>query len=100
MNSLPSQILERCTLFFMKPIFSRNIDFTKIAFLNWRIDDGDDIRNMLNLAEGYLDSSLELAKVCLNDNEDKKADILIFPILSNANHGIELFLKSINWIYN
>lgn len=84
----------------MQPIFSRNIDFNKIAFLNWRIESGEDIRNMLNLAEGYLDSSIALAKHCLDDNEDKKADILIFPILTNANHGIELYLKAMTWTLN
>jgi hypothetical protein len=84
----------------MQPIFSRNPDINKIAFLNWRIIEGEDIRNMLNLAEGYLDASLELAKNCLADNVDKKADILIFPVLTNANHGIELYLKAINWVLN
>lgn len=84
----------------MQPIFSRNRDYTKIAFLNWRIEDGDDIRNMLNIAEGYLKSAVQLAKVCLDDNDDKKADILIFPILTNANHGIELYLKAITWLLN
>jgi hypothetical protein len=84
----------------MQPIFSRNIDFTKIAFLNWRIEGSLEIRNLLHLADGFLRSSLELAKVCLNDNDDKKADILIFPILTNANHGIELYLKALNWTLN
>lgn len=84
----------------MQPIFSRNNDFNKIAFLNWRIERGEDIRNMLNLAEGYLDSSIALAKHCLDDNKDKKADILIFPILTNANHGIELYLKAMTWTLN
>lgn len=84
----------------MQPIFSRNIDYTKIAFLNWRIDNGGELRNMLNIAEGYLDSSIALAKYCLLDNEDKKADIIIFPILTNANHGIELYLKALNWLLN
>ena len=84
----------------MQPIFSRNIDFNKIAFLNWCIESGEDIRNMLNLAEGYLDSSIALAKHCLDDNDDKKADILIFPILTNANHCIELYLKAMTWTLN
>lgn len=84
----------------MQKIFSRNPDYNKIAFLNWRISKGDDIINLLNLADGFLQSSIELAKVCLQDNKDKKADILIFPILHNANHGIELYLKALNWILN
>lgn len=54
----------------------------------------------LRLAEGYLESSIILAKHCLLDNDDKKADIIIFPILTNANHGIELYLKALNWILN
>lgn len=31
---------------------------------------------------------------------DKKADIVVFPILFSANHVIELYLKSINWSLN
>jgi hypothetical protein len=84
----------------MQPIFSRNPDYKKIAFLNWRIAEGEDIRNILNLAEGYLEAAIALATVCLQDNEDKKADIYIFPILTNANHGIELYLKGMTWALN
>jgi hypothetical protein len=75
-----------------------NID--KIAFLNRRFSKADDLRNLLTLADGYLLCAIELAKTCLADNEDKKADILIFPILTNANHGIELYLKCLNWTLN
>lgn len=84
----------------MKPIFSRNTDIDKIAFLNWRIEEDSDIRNILNLADGFLLSSIELAKLCITDNKNKRADILIFPIFNNANHGIELYLKAITWILN
>src|SRR5690625_6409664 len=38
--------------------------------------------------------AITMSKKCLSGNEDKKADVLIFPILNNANHGIELYLKS------
>jgi hypothetical protein len=55
---------------------------------------------MLVLAEGFLSSAIELAKASLADNSDKKADMLIFPILTNANHGIELYLKSLVWTLN
>ncbi|MCH6233945.1 hypothetical protein [Cognataquiflexum rubidum] len=84
----------------MKPIFSRNIDINKTAFVNWRTSKNEDIQNMLVLAEGFLTSSIELAKVALASNKDKKADIMIFPILTNANHGIELYLKSLVWTLN
>ena len=84
----------------MKPIFSRNIDIDKIAFLNWRIDKDEHIINLRNIADGFLLSSIELAKHCLTNNDDKRADILIFPILTNANHAFELYLKAINWTLN
>lgn len=74
----------------IKPIFSKNEDFRKIAFLNWRMDSSD-IRSLLNLADGYFVSGLELTKQCLDDNSHNRADILIFPILTNINHGIELY---------
>lgn len=84
----------------MKDIFSYNVDINKNAFLNWRTSNFEDIGNMLVLAEGFLDSAIVLAKECLNNNTNKKADILIFPILTNANHGVELYLKSIIWTLN
>ncbi|RZK12028.1 MAG: hypothetical protein EOO46_04680 [Flavobacterium sp.] len=84
----------------MQPIFSRNEDYTKIAFLNWRIDKWSDILNMLNMADGFMRSAIELSTFALNNNEDKAADILIFPILTNANHGIELYLKALTWMLN
>jgi hypothetical protein len=56
----------------MKPIFSRNDDIDKIAFLNWRIENGSDIQNLLNLADGFILSSIELAKSGLINNEHKK----------------------------
>jgi hypothetical protein len=84
----------------MKPIFSGNTNYNKTAFLNWRIENGSEILNMINMAQGYLDASIMLAKHCLLNNERKKADIIIFPILTNANHGIELYLKSLGWLLN
>lgn len=83
----------------MKPIFSRNADIAKMAFMNWRIDK-DQILNMLNMADGFLIGSLHLARQALTENENKEADITIFPILTNANHGIELYLKSMTWTLN
>lgn len=84
----------------MKPIFTGNSDFEKSAFVNWRTSKQEDIQNMMVLAEGFLSSAIELAKASLADNSDKKADMLIFPILTNANHGIELYLKSLVWTLN
>jgi hypothetical protein len=84
----------------MRPIFTANDDFRKSAFLNWRTSSNADILNILVLAEGFMSSAIELARLCLQNNDDKKADMLIFPILANANHGIELYLKAFLWTLN
>ena len=84
----------------MEGIFKENEDYYKSAFLNWRVSKNEDIKNLLALAESFLDSSIELIKSCLKDNSDKKADGLIFAILTNANHGIELYLKAMIWTFN
>lgn len=84
----------------MSKIFKSNKDYSKTAFLNWRTSNHEDIGNLLVLAEGFLSSSIELCRNCLINNNDKKADCLIFPILHNANHGIELYLKAMIWTLN
>jgi hypothetical protein len=58
------------------------------------------IQNLLSMGNGFMLSAIYLAQRCLIDNHDKKADIVIFPILANANHGIELYLKGLTWILN
>ena len=52
------------------------------------------------IADGYMKAAIMLAQDCLQDNGDKKADIVVFPMLFSANHAIELYLKSINWSLN
>lgn len=75
-------------------IFTDNQDISKTAFLNWRTNDSDTAWNYHVMADGFMRSALILAKHALDDNTDKKADILIFPILFCANHSIELYFKS------
>lgn len=77
-----------------KDVFSRNEEINKMAFLNWRMESGD-IVNLFNLGDGYFESSILLCDKCLSNNEEKVADILIFPIFMNFNHGIELYLKGL-----
>ncbi|WIL44914.1 hypothetical protein QP042_00735 (plasmid) [Bacillus bombysepticus] len=84
----------------MKDIFSYNTDIKKNAYMNWRTTSYDHIHNMIVVAEGFKDSALLLVKDILIDNADKKADNLIFPILFNANHSIEVYLKAICWTQN
>jgi len=84
----------------IKPIFSRNDDdIDKMAFVNWRMESGE-LRNLCNLADGYFQSATILIDDCLTENKDKKADIIIFPILACLNHGIELYIKSITLMLN
>jgi len=84
----------------MKEIFSGNSNTANSAFINWRIEKNNNIGNMLAMAKGFMSSAIALSNLCLRDNRDKKADMLIFPIFSNINHGIELYLKSLNLILN
>ena len=83
-----------------QPIFCRNEDYRKIAFMNWRMSHGSDISSLLEMANGFMSSAIELAKFCIEDNDDHKADALIFPVLTNVNHGIELYLKGMIWTVN
>lgn len=84
----------------MKDIFSYNADINKNAYLNWRTNNHDHISNMINLADGFMSSSILLTKQVLKDNRRKEADVIIYPILFNANHGIEVYLKAICWSLN
>jgi hypothetical protein len=68
--------------------------------MNWRMQGDSSIRYFLHLADAYMSSAIILVKQCLICNSDKKSDVLIFPILANANHGIELYLKAMNWMLN
>jgi hypothetical protein len=84
----------------MKDIFTYNIDLNKTAYINWRTKRYDPIDNMIVIADGYSMSALLLAQELLENNDNKDADIVIFPIMFNANHAIELYLKSIVWSLN
>ncbi|HBJ1649821.1 TPA: hypothetical protein LA460_000610 [Clostridium botulinum] len=84
----------------MKDIFSYNLDIDKNAYMNWRTNKHEHINNMIVIAKGFMMSSIILAEQMLNNNTNKNADIVIYPILFNANHAIELYLKAISWTLN
>ena len=84
----------------MKKIFSYNVDIDKSAYMNWRTNNHEPIHNMNVIANGYFESSILLAECCLNNNSDKKADAIIFPMIFSVNHAIELYEKSICWSLN
>lgn len=76
-------------------IFKYNKDIDKNSYINWRTNFYDDSNNFSVLADGYFRSSIILLESCLNDNSDKKADVVIFPILHGIIHGTEIYLKAI-----
>lgn len=84
----------------MQKIFSYNVDINKNAYMNWRTNNHEPIHNMNVIADGYFESAILLAECCLNDNYDKKADAVIFPMIFSVNHAIELYEKSICWSLN
>jgi len=84
----------------MKSVFSYNADINKNAYMNWRTSFRKPVESMAELAKGFMESAIELAQLCVEDNVGKRADIFIFPILFNAHHGIEVYLKSICWSLN
>ena len=83
----------------MKPIFigQENSDYT--TKLSWSSEENK-IINVLRLADGFLQSATVLSKQSMEDENLQTKDVLIFPILANAHHGIELYLKVINWMLN
>lgn len=79
-------------------VFSYNSDINKNAIMNWRTNSHDHISNMFVLGDGFYNSAISLTKIILIDNRDHKADELIFPIVFNFNHAIEIYLKATSWI--
>ena len=84
----------------MGKIFEYNKDIDKTAYMNWRTKQNQPIHDMIILADGYIKAAIMLGEDCLENNADKMADIIVFPMLFSADHGIELYLKSINWSLN
>lgn len=68
----------------MKKIFAYNVDIDKTAYMNWRTRPHQPIHDMMIIADGYMKAAIMLAQDCLQDNMDKKADIVVFPILFSA----------------
>lgn len=81
----------------MPSFFVYNSDINKNAYLNWRSGFLHSQRNQFTeIGEAYFETSYNLLLQCLDDNNDKKADLWMFPIMFNIVHGIEVYLKAIN----
>lgn len=86
----------------------KDIDYDKskeYAFLNWRFDDSMGTNNKENptqiisdnfeMGKAYISNAIiALFAIVYNKNSSSVADTLVFPILFNTWHGIELWLKS------
>ena len=79
-------------------VFSYNENTDKNAYMNWRTSKHDHISNMFVVGNGFYNSAISLTKIILEDNTDRKADELVFPIVFNFNHAIEIYLKATSWI--
>ena len=44
--------------------------------MNWRTRPHQPIHDMMTIADGYMKAAIMLAQDCLQDNRDKKADIV------------------------
>lgn len=79
----------------MGKLFSCNVDISKNAYLNWQMVPNEVADNLATMARSFSDAAKTLMDIILKDNTDKKADILIFPLMYAINQSIELYLKAI-----
>lgn len=70
------------------------------AYLNWRFRFNELDGQFYMMGEIYFETALLLLRNCIKDNQLYGADLWIFPILFNAIHGIELYLKAFNSLVN
>lgn len=78
-------------------IFQYNADIDKTAYLNWRTGFAHTSRRQfVVMGEAFFSTAYNLIQQCIFDNNDKKADSWIFPIMFDIVHGIEVYLKAIN----
>ncbi|MBE6030168.1 MAG: hypothetical protein E7225_01035 [Clostridiales bacterium] len=84
----------------MRKIFTTSGDVDRNAYVNWRIKRREHFQNLKVISDGYLLAAEILAQKCLEDNSDKKADILAFPMLFNLNQALEGYLKALSWELN
>lgn len=83
----------------MDRIFTTQPNAEGTVNLKWKTE-SNTIPNLLLLADSFLSSSIQLGKDCIKFNNKKSLDTLIFAMLANANHGIELYLQAHNWELN
>lgn len=80
----------------MPSIFAGNESVDNRAYLNWRVQNESVKDQFAVLGEAYFSASYALLSECLQNNQDKKSDSWIFPIMFGVVHGMEVYLKGIN----
>lgn len=78
-----------------KNVFSYNADINKTAYMNWRMEVFSAEHNLQVMGNGFFLAAECLLQNALENNQDKRADTLIFPILYSIDQGIEVYLKAI-----
>ena len=75
----------------MGKIFDYN-EIEKTAYMNWRTRHHQPIHDMTVIADGYMKAAIMLAEECLQNNEDKKADmgtgVRVTNWYKNYNQGV------------
>lgn len=66
------------------------------AYLNWRTESYELTNQLLAISQGYIQGAKILTRSCLSDNVSHQADALIFPIMLDIVHTLELLFKSLN----
>lgn len=69
-------------------------DKTEYAYLSWRMQSDSHAEKFKEMGEGYFVSAIIILENCLAENRDRKGDSVIFPVLFNVEHAIELYLKA------
>lgn len=77
------------------PIYYENLhDQPNFAYLNWLVGHEKKALNFKQFGENYLVGCLSMLDVVLKDNSHRLGDRVIYPIIFDAIHGIELYLKA------
>ena len=84
----------------MGEVFKSNAETGAAAQVNIGPDQYQPLHDLLIIADSYSKATLLLIGDCIREKNDKKADVVIFPIFFSVNHAIELYLKEINVALN
>ena len=70
-------------------------DQPQYSYLNWRMNGAKESLKYKEIGEGFFISAIVQLERCLEYNGDRKGDALIFSVLFNLTHALELYLKAL-----